>query len=66
MTGSFEGRVALVTGAGRGIGRAVALELAAGGAAVALLARSPRQLDEAAEGVRARGTTAAVLRADVG
>jgi NAD(P)-dependent dehydrogenase (short-subunit alcohol dehydrogenase family) len=65
MTGSFEGRVALVTGAGRGIGRAVALELAAGGAQVALLARSPGQLDETAEAVRARGTTAAVLRADV-
>ena len=65
MTGSFEGRVALVTGAGRGIGRALALELAVGGAQVALLARSPAQLDEAAEAVRARGSTAAVLQADV-
>ena len=65
MTAPFEGRVALVTGAGRGIGRAVALGLAAGGAQVALVARSLGQLEEAAEAVRARGDTAAVLQADV-
>jgi NAD(P)-dependent dehydrogenase (short-subunit alcohol dehydrogenase family) len=65
MTASFEGKVALVTGAGRGIGRAVALDLAAGGAQVALVARSPGQLDEAAEAVRARGGNAVVLQADV-
>ena len=66
MTAPFEGRVALVTGAGRGIGRAVALELAAGGAQVALLARSLGELDEAAEAVRVQGGTAIVLQADVG
>ena len=36
----------MVTGAGRGIGRAIALELAAAGARVALLARSAGELDE--------------------
>jgi NAD(P)-dependent dehydrogenase (short-subunit alcohol dehydrogenase family) len=66
MTAPFEGRVALVTGAGRGIGRAVAIELAAGGAQVALLARSLGQLEEAAQAVRAKGGTAVVLQADVG
>jgi NAD(P)-dependent dehydrogenase (short-subunit alcohol dehydrogenase family) len=66
MTAPFERRVALVTGAGRGIGRAVALELAAGGAQVALLARSLGQLNEAAEAVRVQGGTAVVLQADVG
>jgi NAD(P)-dependent dehydrogenase (short-subunit alcohol dehydrogenase family) len=65
MTAPFEGRVALVTGAGRGIGRAVALELAVGGAQVALLARSLGQLDEAAEAARARGGIVGVLQADV-
>ena len=66
MTAPFEGRVALVTGAGRGIGRAVALELAVGGAQVALLARSLGELNEAAEAVRVQGGTAVVLQADVG
>jgi NAD(P)-dependent dehydrogenase (short-subunit alcohol dehydrogenase family) len=65
MTAPSEGRIALVTGAGRGIGRAVALELAAGGAQVALLARSLGQLDEAAEAIRAQGGTAAVFQTDV-
>jgi NAD(P)-dependent dehydrogenase (short-subunit alcohol dehydrogenase family) len=66
MTAPFEGRVALVTGAGRGIGRAVALDLAASGAQVALLARSPDQLDETARAVRAQGCNAAVLQTDLG
>src|SRR6202034_1154275 len=66
MTAPFEGKVALVTGAGRGIGRAVALDLAASGAYVVLLARSPEQLDEAARAVRAQGGNAAVLQTDLG
>jgi NAD(P)-dependent dehydrogenase (short-subunit alcohol dehydrogenase family) len=55
----FTGKTALVTGAGRGIGRAVALGLGGAGAAVVLLARTPAQLDEtramlAGQGVPAR------------
>jgi NAD(P)-dependent dehydrogenase (short-subunit alcohol dehydrogenase family) len=65
MSVTFEGKVALVTGAGRGIGRAVALELADSGARVGLLARSLDQLEEVAETVRVRGGVATVLIADL-
>jgi NAD(P)-dependent dehydrogenase (short-subunit alcohol dehydrogenase family) len=65
MSAPFEGRAALVTGAGRGIGRAIALEMAAGGARVGLLARSLGQLDQVAETVRDFGGVAAVLPADL-
>jgi NAD(P)-dependent dehydrogenase (short-subunit alcohol dehydrogenase family) len=65
MTVPFEGRVALVTGASRGIGRAVAIELAASGVQVALLARSLGQLHEAAKAVRAKGGIAVVLQANL-
>lgn len=47
--GQLDGRVALVTGAGRGIGRGIARGLAADGAALVLAARSEAELREAAE-----------------
>lgn len=65
MTCPFDGRVALVTGAGRGIGRAVAIQLAEGGVQVALLARSVDQLEETAATIRANGGSAAVIPADL-
>ena len=46
MTTSFAGKTALITGAGRGIGRAIALGLAGAGARVVLLARTAAQLEE--------------------
>jgi 3-oxoacyl-[acyl-carrier protein] reductase len=63
---SLEGRTALVTGAGRGIGRAVALQLAGAGATVALVARSRDELDETANRVHALGGAALVAPADLG
>jgi len=64
--GQLEGRVAVVTGAGRGIGRAAAVALANKGAKVALVARSSLQLAEAAGDVRAVGGCALEIQADVG
>ena len=59
------GKTALVTGASRGIGRAVAVGLAAAGADVAVSARSEEQLREVAGEVEGLGRRAVVLPADV-
>jgi NAD(P)-dependent dehydrogenase (short-subunit alcohol dehydrogenase family) len=62
---SLAGRVALVTGASRGIGRAIAAALAAAGAAVACAARSREQVESAAAEIIAAGGRARALRLDV-
>ncbi|WP_223830242.1 SDR family oxidoreductase [Nocardiopsis quinghaiensis] len=59
------GCVAVVTGASGGIGRATALALARGGAAVVLAARGERALEETAEECRARGGRALAVVTDV-
>jgi NAD(P)-dependent dehydrogenase (short-subunit alcohol dehydrogenase family) len=59
------GQVAVVTGAGRGIGRAVATALARAGAAVALAARSPAELETVAREIRETGGRAVVVPTDV-
>ncbi|MSO80681.1 MAG: SDR family oxidoreductase [Alphaproteobacteria bacterium] len=57
----LDGRIALVTGAARGIGRATALELARGGAVLALAGRSEASLGDTAAAVRALGGTVGSL-----
>jgi 3-oxoacyl-[acyl-carrier protein] reductase len=58
-------RVALVTGAGRGIGRRIAVGLASVGARVALLARSEQELADAAAEIEADGGIATAIVADL-
>jgi NAD(P)-dependent dehydrogenase (short-subunit alcohol dehydrogenase family) len=60
---SLEGRVALITGASRGIGQAIAEAYAANGARVVLTARKQAGLDAVAEGIRAAGGQALPLAA---
>src|SRR5256885_9758039 len=64
--GWLQGRVAIVTGAGRGIGRATAEAMARAGAHVVLAARTSAQLDDAGEAIRKAGGLATVAVTDVG
>src|SRR3954468_12981583 len=55
MAGAFAGKLALVTGAGRGIGAAIAEALAAEGAHVVLTARTGKELEAVEERIHAAG-----------
>lgn len=51
----LEGKAALVTGAGRGLGRSIALAYAQEGADVAIISRTPTELEQVAEEIWALG-----------
>ena len=61
----LDGKVALVTGGGRGIGRAIALALAGAGAAVVVTGRAVAALEQVCAVVEAGGGTALALPCDV-
>jgi 3(or 17)beta-hydroxysteroid dehydrogenase len=65
VTGELDGKVAVVSGAGRGIGRAAAELLAQAGAAVTLMARTPAEGEDAAGAIRAAGGRALFVQSDV-
>ena len=65
MTGRLEGKIAVVTGAGKGIGRAAALALANEGAAVVVTSRTESDLQALATEIEALGGRALVVPADV-
>jgi NAD(P)-dependent dehydrogenase (short-subunit alcohol dehydrogenase family) len=63
--GFLTGQSVVITGAGRGIGKAIALRLAAEGAHITALARTQSLLDELSNEICARGGEALVIAADV-
>ncbi|WP_020606445.1 3-ketoacyl-ACP reductase [Spirosoma spitsbergense] len=62
---SLTGKVALVTGAGKGIGRAIAIALANEGVQVGLVARTEKDLQAVADELKATGVKTAIATADV-
>src|SRR4051812_28111763 len=65
MAKAFEGKLALVTGAGRGIGAAIAEALAAEGAHILLTARTSRELEAVEERIHAAGGSATIAPMDL-
>ena len=65
VDGVLSGKVAVVTGASRGIGRAIAVGYAAAGAAVCCVARTESDIARTVADIRSDGGTATSVQADV-
>src|SRR5438067_13842483 len=65
MAGGLKERVAVVTGASRGIGRAIALELARAGAHIIALARTQGALEELDDEIKGAGSAATLVPVDL-
>jgi NAD(P)-dependent dehydrogenase (short-subunit alcohol dehydrogenase family) len=65
MAAELKGQVAIVTGGGRGFGKAIALKLSAEGAAVTVTARSQSEIDQTAQEIEAAGGRGFAAKGDV-
>jgi len=65
MQGALRGRCAIVTGAGRGLGREAACRLAAAGAEVALVSRTTEELNQTAAAISQQQCAALAIAADI-
>ncbi len=63
--GRLDGKVALITGAGQGVGKGIALAMAREGAAVAVVGRTPSKLEQTCAEILARGYVAMPVECDV-
>ena len=61
----LEGRVAVVTGAGQGVGHGISVALSRAGASLVLVGRTARKLEKAADGLREEGGRVALLTVDI-
>ena len=64
--GSVAGKVAIVTGAGRGIGRGIAITYGRGGAKVVVASRTQASVDRVVDEIRSEGGSALGVTCDVG
>lgn len=64
--GLLERKIAVITGAGRGIGRAVAIAMAGEGATVGVMARTQKEIENVADEIKLKGGQCIAIAADVG